>query len=68
MKPEDIGFIKDAIAIITAGITNRVDSKDKSISVYRVKNIIRVDIKNVQIENKPMATPMEGFGLCDDQR
>ena len=37
MKPEDIGFIKDAIAIITAGITNRVDSKDKSISVYRVK-------------------------------
>lgn len=51
MKSEDIRFIKDAIAIITAGITNRVDSKDKSISVYRVKNIIRVDIKNVQIED-----------------
>ena len=51
MKPEDIGFIKDAIAIITAGITNRDDSKDKSISVYRVKNIVRVDIKNVQIED-----------------
>ena len=51
MKPEDIEFIKYAIAIITAGITNRVDSKDKSISVYRVKNIVRVDIKNVQIED-----------------
>lgn len=51
MKPEDIEFIKDAIAIITAGRTNRVDSKDKSISVYRVKNIIRVDIKNVQLED-----------------
>lgn len=40
-------FIKKAIEIIESGTVNRLDSSDKSVSVYKVKDIIRVDIKYV---------------------
>lgn len=40
-------MIEEAIKFINTGITNRLDSPDKTVSVYKVKNIIRVDIKDV---------------------
>ena len=40
-------FIKKAIEIIESGIVNRLESPDKSVSVYKIKDIIRIDIKHV---------------------
>lgn len=44
-------WINKAIDAIKEGLTNRVESPDKSVVVYRVKNIIRIDIKHVFAED-----------------
>lgn len=47
----NIEWVNEAISIIKKGLTNRVESPDKSIVVYRVKDTIRVDIKSVFSED-----------------
>ena len=43
----DLTWINEAVELIKKGLTNRIESPDRNIIVYRVKNVIRVDIKNV---------------------
>jgi len=41
----DYDWIKKAIETVKSGLTNRVDSPDKSVAVYMCCTVIRVDIK-----------------------
>lgn len=42
---ELINWIEGAVRTISNGLTDRMDNKKYNTTVYRVKNIIRVDIK-----------------------
>ncbi len=44
---ERIKFIEAAIQFVITGVTKRIDSPDGTIKAYKVKDIIRADIKNV---------------------
>lgn len=41
-------WISKAIDAISSGLTNKVESPDKLIVVYRVKDNIRIDIKGIR--------------------
>lgn len=41
----DFSWMQKAIEAIELGITNRIDSPDKKIKVYKCGSIIRIDIK-----------------------
>lgn len=47
----NLTWINEAIELIKKGLTNKLESPDRNIVVYRVKNVIRVDIKNVLSED-----------------
>lgn len=39
-------FIAKAIGIIKDGVATKIESSDKCVTVYKVKDIIRIDWKN----------------------
>lgn len=41
----DFNWMQKAIEAIETGITNRIDSPDKKIKIYKCGSIIRIDIK-----------------------
>jgi len=43
----DFDWTERAVEAIKSGLTNRVDSQDKKITVYKCGTIIRIDIKEV---------------------
>lgn len=43
----DFAWIEKAVETIKSGLTNRVDSQDKKITVYKCGTVIRIDIKEV---------------------
>lgn len=45
MKPEIWNWIRESHEIVRKGITNRLDSPNGNIKVYKCGSIIRVDIK-----------------------
>lgn len=47
----NLTWVTEAIELIRKGLTNKIESPDKNIVVYRVKNVIRIDIKNVLSED-----------------
>lgn len=47
----DLTWVNEAVELIKKGLTNKIESPDRNIVVYRVKNVIRVDIKNVLSED-----------------
>lgn len=47
----DHDWLDKAIKLITEGVTNKIEHPSGKIVAYKVKNIIRVDIKYVQTED-----------------
>jgi hypothetical protein len=45
MEDLDLTAIKAALALVKSGSVKRIDVNDK-ISVYRVGNVVRIDIKD----------------------
>lgn len=47
----DLTWVNEAVELIKKSLTNKIESPDRNIVVYRVKNVIRIDIKNVLSED-----------------
>lgn len=52
MRSSDLRWINGAVQQIKRGITRRMDKPDGRITVYKAKNCIRIDIKNVNEEGR----------------
>ena len=45
MKPQIWNWIRESFEIIRKGITNRMDSPNGNIKIYKCGSVIRIDIK-----------------------
>lgn len=52
MSEKQLEFISEAVQIVRTGLTGKMISPDKNIQVYKCGTVIRIDIKEVNCENR----------------
>lgn len=56
MSEKQLEFISEAVQIVRTGLTGKMISPDKTIQVYKCGTVIRIDIKEVNCENRKHKT------------